>query len=263
MSALLAAPARWSTGLILALAVHASIAAALLTHWRDNRERLAGAPAILVDFAPAPAAPAVTPTELPPGTPRSQAAAAPTQAKPTPQKDETVTPKNVNPNPTPQISKAVELQPAPAQTTDVLPLPRPAHIYEAKKPTHRRASEASAPSTSRREAPRAVARAPGPHTNDPDALPNWKSSLLARLERYKRYPLQAQARGDEGVVRLAFSVDRRGGVHNAHIVRSSGSALLDRATLDLIGRAQPLPPPPPGLARGSIPVVVPIRYHIR
>jgi protein TonB len=262
MSALLAAPARWSTGLTLALAVHAAVAAALITHWRENREQLAGTPAILIDFAPAPAAPAVTPTELPPGPRHPQEPAAlPILAKPAPQKSESATPKNVNPNSAPQKSKTVELQPA--QTTDVLPLPRPAHIHETQKPAHRRASVASAPSPSPRQARRAVARAPGPTANDPEALPNWKSSLLARLERYKRYPSQAQARGEEGVAQLAFSVDRSGGVHHARIVRSSGSALLDRATLDLIERAQPLPPPPPELARDNIAVVVPIRYHIR
>lgn len=258
MSTGLAGPARWSSGLALALAVHVAIAAALIAHWRGNRERLTGAPAILVDFAPAPAAPAVTPTALPHGPPRpQQAAAAQVTPKSVPQKQI-----SDEPSPAPQKSKTVELKPAPAQTTDILPLPRPTQIRKTEKAAPRRPSRASAPSPSLHQARRAVARAPGASTPDPAALPNWKSSLLARLERYKRYPAEAQARREEGVAQLAFSVDRSGGVHHVRIVRTSGSALLDHATLELVERAQPLPPPPPELGRNSVSVVVPIRYHI-
>jgi protein TonB len=46
-------------------------------------------------------------------------------------------------------------------------------------------------------------------------------------------------------------------------VRSSGSSILDRATLDLISRAQPLPPPPPEMHGAQIAIVVPIRYNVR
>src|SRR5262249_12645658 len=91
----------------------------------------------------------------------------------------------------------------------------------------------------------------------------WKSQLVARLERYKRYPSEAQSRGEHGVAQLAFSVDRSGGVHNARIVRSSGSSILDRETLTLADRAQPLPPPPPEITGSQIPIVVPIRYNAR
>jgi protein TonB len=52
-------------------------------------------------------------------------------------------------------------------------------------------------------------------------------------------------------------------VHNARIVRSSGSSLLDRATLDLIARAQPLPAPPPDIHGSQIAIVVPINYNLR
>ncbi len=74
---------------------------------------------------------------------------------------------------------------------------------------------------------------------------------------------EAQSRGDRGVVRLAFSVDRSGGVHNARVVSSSGSNVLDRETLAMIERASPLPPPPDAVRGAYIPVVVPIAYFIR
>ena len=52
-------------------------------------------------------------------------------------------------------------------------------------------------------------------------------------------------------------------MHNARIVRSSGSSLLDRETLALVERAQPLPPPPPDMSGAMIPITVPLRYNYR
>ncbi|MBI3703986.1 MAG: TonB family protein [Rhizobiales bacterium] len=66
-----------------------------------------------------------------------------------------------------------------------------------------------------------------------------------------------------GVAQLAFSIDRGGGVHNARIAHSSGSSVLDRETLALLERAQPLPPPPAEIQGGQIAVVVPIRYNFK
>src|SRR5690606_26992080 len=131
-----------------------------------------------------------------------------------------------------------------------------------KKPRPRQASLASAPSAADQVAQRIAAPNAGA-ARDSNALPNWTSRVISRLERHKRYPSAAQSRGDRGVVRLAFSVDRSGGVHNARVVVSSGSNLLDRETLAMISRASPLPPPPDEVRGSYIPVVVPIAYSIR
>ena len=132
-----------------------------------------------------------------------------------------------------------------------------------QKPTRKQASLTSAPSTVEQKAERAAAPAAGAASRNSNALPNWKSALVSQLERYKRYPSEAQARGEYGVAQLAFNVDRSGGVHHARIVRSSGSSALDSATLDLVMRAQPLPPPPPEIQGAQIAIVVPIRYSTR
>jgi protein TonB len=170
--------------------------------------------------------------------------------------------------------KVTTAEPTPPLTA--MPPPRPldeierARAEDARKKRreqtrrqHQQASLSSAPSEAPRQSARAVAPAPGAGAPDRRAVPNWTSQLVARLERYKRYPAAAQARGEHGVVQLAFSVDRNGHVHDARIVRSSGSAELDRATLALVRRAEPLPPPPTGMPGARIPVVVPIRYRIQ
>ena len=233
--------ARWAGCFALALLFHAAGAAALLARWTDAADAIVSAPVILVDLAPVAAAPQTLPTELPPGPQQTEARSEPAPAKPAPNEQ--------------KFDRTVE--------TPVALTPPPESPKEKKLKPERRASLTSAPSPAEQRANRAAAPMPGAGARDADALPNWKSLLVAQLERNKRFPAEAQARGDHGVAQLAFSIDRRGSVHNARIVRSSGSALLDRETLALVQRAQPLPPPPPEISGAQIAIVVPIRYNMR
>jgi protein TonB len=294
VSGRVASLARWGACFTVVLGVHAAAAMALLD-WHTRVASIASAPPILIDLAPAPATPTLTTSALPPGLQRPQAQARPT---PKPQPDKPVKKVELTPAPDKPVAKSEakpepkpvpKPQPAPAkpisdkipvppvpktnaaadEVMTALPPPRP-HIvprkHEAKVHStrpNRVASLASAPSAAAHRARRAVAPAPGAAHLDPHAVASWQSRLLARLERYKRYPNEAQARGEHGTARLAFSVDRRGGVHGVRILRSSGSALLDRAALALPRRAAPLPPPPTDLGGRRIPIVVPIRYSIR
>jgi protein TonB len=249
---------RWTACFVLVLGAHATAAAALIGHWRAEDAPVASGPAILVTLALLPAAPTAPPAEVAPGPQQTQAAPASEPEKPAVTNDVTPPPEQQ-----PKKIETVTAPPLPVLRDVVLPPPKPAEKPEAHKPRHRQARLTSAPTRTERKAARAMAPAPDAQTGDPRALPNWKSALLARLERYKRYPAEAQARGEHGVAQLAFSVDRHGGVHHARILRSSGSSLLDRATLGLLARAQPLPPPPREMHGSQIAIVVPIRYNIR
>jgi protein TonB len=259
---------RWAACLVLALGIHAAGAAALLAHWNGPLDEVANAPVITIELATLPVAPDTRPTEVPPGPQQPQAA--PAQEPPKPLVKTAEQP----PAPQQPVEKTAELPPQPQAELAVLPPPKPPEKavekpvekivdkpVERKKPRH--ASLASAPSTAEKHAERAAAPSVGAVSHDASAVPNWKSELVARLERYKRYPPEAQSRGEQGVAQLAFSIDRSGGVHRAHIARSSGSSLLDSATLAMLERAAPLPPPPPELSGAQIAISVPIRYDMR
>jgi periplasmic protein TonB len=265
---------RWWFALAFALCLHGAAAAALQTYWRADEDQVAGAPLIMIELAALPAAPDVTPSDAPPGPQQPQTTVTPTQQdvakrdpEPAPEKSET--PERIEtvlamPEPQPEHPVAA-LPSGPEAEQPVATIPPPKAAESPQRTTHRpsRAQVASAPSTAAHRAERTAAAAPATSIRNSQALPNWKSALVNRLERYKRYPAEAQARGERGVAQLAFSVDRGGGVHRARIVRSSGSHTLDRATLSLIERAQPLPPPPPEMRGAQIAIVVPIRYDIR
>lgn len=237
----------WGACFALALGFHAAGAAALLARWNESSDLVANAPLIMIDLAPVAVAPTTTPNEMPPDILNSNL------VEPTPE-----------PEPEPEPPKHIELPPDPAPKPELVAIPPPPKPSEKKvkkkKPRQREASAARAASTADTKAERAAAPMPGASARDSNAIPTWTSQLLARLERHKRYPSEAQSRGETGVVRLAFSVDGGGGVHHVRIVASSGSSLLDRETLSLVERAAPLPAPPGGT---QIAVVVPIRYDIR
>ena len=236
--------ARWTLCFAFVVLFHIAGAAALMARWSNDIEPLADAPVITVELAPLPVAPETKPTGAAPGPQQAQTPPAREAEK---QKE----------------TEQPEMKTASVKDTELSigPPSKPAIKPQIKK--HQMASLDSMPSPAEQKAARTAARNPGAASHDPNALPNWKSELVARLERYKRYPADAQARGETGVAQLAFSVDRGGYVHNPRIVRSSGSASLDRATLDLIARAQPLPPPPADVHGVQIAIAVPIRYSAR
>jgi protein TonB len=233
---------RWGACLALALGFHGAGAAALLARWNDSADLLANAPVILLELAALPVAPETTPNEWPPGPQQMQ-------AEPEPQPDK----------PVEQVEVPVTLDAEPLLS--VTPPPKPVEKPKEKQPRQKHASLASAPSTAEQKAERAAALMPGAAARDPNPLPNWKSLLVAQIERHKRYP--EDARGDHGVVQVAFGVDRSGGVHHARVVASSGSSLLDRDAIAWLQRSQPLPPPPPEMAGAMISITVPLRYNYR
>lgn len=89
------------------------------------------------------------------------------------------------------------------------------------------------------------------------------STLLEHLNKYKTYPIGPRLAGIQGINRLRFVIDANGNVVTYELVQSSGNADLDKATLDMIRRAQPLPKPPAELMEnGQIEIVAPFVYSL-
>jgi protein TonB len=103
-----------------------------------------------------------------------------------------------------------------------------------------------------------------PQVQLPVRLPvTWQGRLAAHIERFKRYPVEARERGEEGTARVAFSIDQNGHLLSSRIVQSTGSPSLDEETLAMLVRADPMPKPPDGTPDGALSFVVPVRFFIR
>lgn len=243
---------RWGLSLLLVLAVHVGVALwSLLWRAQPTPPPVAPPPAMLVELAPAPAAapaaaaappppaPAPPPEPEPVAPPKLAEAPKPKLAVPPPPPKPRPQPPKPQPKPEPRPAEP----PTPAPTVASAPAAAPASAAPSAKPAAQPAASGS----------------PAPSS----AAPNWQGILLGHLNRYKRYPEEARRRGQQGVVKLRFVLDGQGKVLSFELAAPSGSAALDRATLEMIQRAQPLPPPPAELLQGGrLEVVAPFVYSL-
>jgi protein TonB len=222
---------RWGIRFAVVVAVHGAVALALLRHVLSDSGFDAGAPVVMIELPEAPAAFATPPTELAPG---------PTE----PETEQTQPPKEET-KPPEEVTEVALPEPEP---------PKPEPPAEEKPPT-------AAPSVAM------VPTIPAPPTAgaaiEPSAaVRRWESGLVAHIERFKRYPAEARARGEHGSARVAFTIDRDG-VHESRILETSGSPELDRECLAMLARAQPVPKPPRQVQTSELSFVVPVRFNIK
>ncbi|WLH01145.1 energy transducer TonB [Pseudomonas beijingensis] len=238
---------RYSGSLVVVLGVHA-LAIALALNWTSRPPIELPPQAMMVELAPVPAPPPPAPPKVvtPPQPPE------PVEELPLPKladapKPEIAVPKPVKPKPKPQP-------------------PKPKPVVEKKpEPPKEEPSEQKPSDTQPTQAPteKSAQPAPGPSPAQTAAKANWQGTLLAHLGKYKKYPPRAQQMNKEGTNRLRFVVDANGNVLSFELVGSSGTELLDRATLEMIRRAQPLPKPPAELlTNGTIELTAPFVYSI-
>ncbi|MBT2297011.1 energy transducer TonB family protein [Pseudomonas fluorescens] len=237
---------RYSGSLAVVLGVHA-LAIALALNWTSNPPIELPPQAMMVELAPVPAPPPPAPPKVvtPPQPPE------PVEELPLPkiaeaEKPEISVPKPVKPKPKPPKPKPKPVEKKPEPPKEEPSEQKPSDAQPTKAPTEKSAQPA-----------------PGPSPAQMAAKASWQGTLLAHLGKYKKYPASAQSRGKEGLNRLRFVVDAEGNVLSFELVSKSGNAALDRATLEMIRKAQPLPKPPADmLVNGSIEIVAPFVYSI-
>lgn len=240
----------WAIGAAAALALHAGVLGVVLGFaGESDTEGLIPDPVMIVELAPI-------------------AAAAPAPAVPQP-----------TPNPTPQPEELPEFL-APKITPPIVEAPLPKEVVSAPRP------QPIAQPVARRVQPRRIAptappapprtvRANAPVTgtgtsiapgNDPKAKEremDYYSLVSAHLNRKKRYPKKAKKARQQGIVTVRFTIHRDGNVTGISVKRSSGEAILDQATLDLMRRVSPLPRIPKSLGKDSVTLSLPIEYSLK
>ncbi len=264
---------RWSVCFLVVIATHSAAALALF-YERERGEVTDQSPAVIMDFAALPTVEA-PPRDIAPGLieqVQTEAAPPPSEAKPDPNREaepekqpQPVEVSEVKPQETTEVKPVVE-EPVPVKelpqvenaevtiATAVPPPPKP--VEEEKEESEKKSEKVETPplaTASETTAPTAAALRSA-------SLVSWKLRISTHLQRYKRYPSAAAARGERGTAELSFTVDRSGHVKVAKLQRGSGHALLDEATVELIQRAQPLPPPPGDVPGTEFSFTVPVKF---
>ena len=261
-------PVSWVGALILAALLHAVLALVFVLAPSQGVAEAPGLGGIQIALGPKGGAPGSEP-QADADTPAEEA---PAEAEPLPPEPEPLPPEPV-PQPPP---------PDPAPLPTPVPDAVPVEAVRAVAPTHAPVSNIAEdarptprPAPSARQA--GVGGQGGPE-DSPDAGDrgpditaggvagtdaDYATILLAWLQHHKRYPRRAESRRQEGVVRLFIALDRDGQVLEGRIDRGAGYPLLDKAALDMLDRAAPLPPVPDDIPGNRIEIIVPVHFFMQ
>jgi protein TonB len=249
---------RWALAGAIVSAAHFGLMAGYLLMPEPKSEGAPFSPAVMVELAPLPVAPASL-HDLAPGLEM-------VEAQPTPK------PPQVEPEP-----ETVETMPrleAPAEVTLPEPKPKVAEKKPEESPDTQKTEtppveqNVAAPRTT--AAPRsdehtaAAPQAPSPRSlQSSDPIASWRSLVSSKIKNAQRYPLGARARSEQGTVTIKFTLNRDGKVLFRSIVRGSGHPELDQEALAMIARAAPFPAFPPSMTGTSFTLSpVPVNFTL-
>jgi periplasmic protein TonB len=224
---------RWAACFIAVLACHGLAALALLSSSAAPSDFDAGAPVVMLDLPEVAAAPMTARNDVEPAPPEPQ---------------------------TQPFPPVLEDHPMPPEAEAEIAVPEPIMPPKSETPKEEPLAQPSVAIPLSLSAP----PAPGAEVQTPRRdVVRWQSMLVAHIERFKRYPAEARARGMQGTVQVAFTIDHEGHVLTSRIMRSSGYPALDQETLDVLARAQPMPRPPDRVPDRQLSFAIPVRFSIK
>ena len=91
----------------------------------------------------------------------------------------------------------------------------------------------------------------------------WMRAVSARVGQFFYYPPAALAVRRTGLAIVHFQVARNGQIESLAISKSSGDAELDKAAMDIVQKAQPLPLIPERMHASQVEGELPINFGVR
>lgn len=92
--------------------------------------------------------------------------------------------------------------------------------------------------------------------------PEYLATIRKRIERFQRYPRYARENGIEGTTVIQFTIRRDGHLEEARVLESSGSKTLDEAALTAIREAAPFDPFPQSQSGTKLHIQLPIVFRL-
>jgi protein TonB len=244
---------QWGISLLLIALIHFGVGWWVLVRVPPQPAKPPPPPAAYLDLpplsnGPLPPNPVPAPTGVTPPAPKLPSAPEPTPKPPAPPKAEAPPPP---PPPPKSVAPAIiPPQAAPAVVPKVAP-PRP----PAPKPAPQQHTQPKAAAT---PAP------PAQGSNTPlyvDPMREWQIAAAQRLEKFKKVSQAASWQGEEGVVGLQITIDKKGHILSAFVSSSSGYSTLDLQAMTMCRLAKHLPPLPASFKESTYSFPVSITFY--
>jgi protein TonB len=220
-------------------------------------------PVFMLELAPLPSAPPTPQTDLPVGPQQEEQYAASTKQIPPVQpplelkapvveKAKIVLPKQTN--------KSQEKVKTKTETPneDVAKLEQ-----KNEEQAEKNVQQTSAPSPSEAQPAKQVAASQPSAGQNSQTVTRWQAQVLSRLDKFKRYPRDAQFYRKQGVTVVTYTVNRQGTVLQASVLKSSGNESLDLEAVAAVKRASPLPAPPDEIMGDPINVSTAVNFFLQ
>lgn len=171
---------------------------------------------------------------------------------------------------TPALAGAVVERIPQAKDTVVVNAKRdvaPEQEQQKVKTPENTAPQAEKSSTPKKSAALAMQKATGrgDHAGSGGRVGNSRSyfgHLTSWLNQHKDYPAHLKKRKVQGVVVVRFTINATGEILHKAIKKSSGNTELDQAALDVLDKANPLPPIPAEMKRTKLTLSLPVDYSL-
>lgn len=226
--------------------------------WRGLAAVLAAHAVVLGPMASI--APAVSP--VPPVEPISARLVLPEMAEHNP----VAAPTEANPQ-DPEPASQPELPPRAARQPDPAPVlaipestPTTASTPVVAAPAESAAVPTEPPANAQARSP--AQAAPGSLPGSSDDVRRYIAAVMHELYKHKKYPRELKKAKVEGTVVVQFTIDRGGRLLASSVEQGSGHAALDRAALDMLARAAPLPAIPESMDRSELALAIPVEYSL-
>ena len=97
-----------------------------------------------------------------------------------------------------------------------------------------------------------------------EVISRYEQMISMWIQKFKLYPDQARQKGMQGNTTVRIRIDRRGNVRYYALENSTGHTLLDRAAIDMIRRANPVPAVPAEYPQGDLlEFLIPVNFQLQ
>jgi periplasmic protein TonB len=162
---------------------------------------------------------------------------------------------------TTQEKAAPKPQPKPPETKPVAKQePAPDAMAVPKSPQAPRQYVRSTPAPSSRSAEATLGNSTA---SNAEIKSRYEQAISLWIEKFKVYPADARMQGLQGSTVIRIRIDRRGTIRYSALEGSTGYIELDRAALDMVRRANPVPAVPNDYPAGDMfEFLIPVNFHI-